>query len=107
GYSISREVPSPRGMTLVEILAVVVILGLIAGTLLVGFSGAFGKAKHELAKSGIGVVVSKIEVYRIEKNAWPGNDQGLSLLPDGTAIPTASYYLSSDKLKDPWNRAYL
>ena len=30
-----------RGMTLVEVLAVVVILGLLAGTLAIGFSGAF------------------------------------------------------------------
>jgi general secretion pathway protein G len=94
-------------MTLVEILAVVVILGLIAGTLLVGFSGTFGKAKHELAKSGIGVIVSKIEVYRIEKNVWPSNDQGLAVLSDGQAHPGASYYLSPDKLRDPWGRPYL
>ena len=44
------------GMTLVEILAVVVILGLLAGTLLMGFSGSFGKAKHELAKTAIGQI---------------------------------------------------
>ena len=94
------------GMTLVEILAVVVILGLIAGTLLVGFSGAFGKAKHELAKSGIGVIVSKIELFKIERSTWPTNDQGLSILTDGQAAPTASYYLSQDKLLDPWGRPY-
>jgi len=95
------------GMTLVEILAVVVILGLIAGTLLVGFSGVFGKAKHELAKSGIGVIVSKVELYRIEKQTWPDNDLGLAALGDGHAAPTASYYLSRDQLLDPWNRPYL
>jgi len=96
-----------RGMTLVEILAVVVILGLLAGTLLVGFSGAFGKAKHELAKSGIGVIVSKVELYRIEKQTWPSNDLGLAALSEGQAAPTASYYLSRDQLRDPWNRLYL
>lgn len=96
-----------RGMTLVEILAVVVILGLIAGTLLVGFSGAFGKAKHELAKSGIGIVCSKIELYRMDKQSWPSNDAGLAVLGPGHAAPTAAYYLSSDQLLDPWNRPYL
>ena len=65
------------GMTLIEILAVVVILGLVAGTLLVGFSGSFGKAKHELAKSGIAVVVGQLEKYRLEKGQWPSNDYGL------------------------------
>ena len=94
-------------MTLVEVLAVVVILGLIAGTLLVTFSGTFGKAKHELAKSGIGVIASKLELYRIEKSAWPGNDVGLKVLTDGMATPDRSYYLSPDHLLDPWNRDYL
>lgn len=103
----SLPVSHQRGMTLVEVLAVVVILGLIAGTLVIGFSGSFGKAKHELARSGIGVIVSKLEVYRIEHGSWPGNDLGLQALTDGQAAPTASYYLSPDKLTDPWGNPYL
>ncbi len=94
-------------MTLVEILAVVVILGLIAGTLLVGFSGSFGKAKHELAKSGIGLIVTQLEKYRLERSAWPTNDQGLSVLSDGHARPTDSYYVNPGQRVDPWDRQYL
>ena len=94
-------------MTLVEILAVVVILGLLAGTLLVGFSGSFGKAKHELAKSGIGLLATQLEKYRLEQSAWPGNDQGLDVLTDGHAKPTDSYYMNPGQLLDPWNRRYL
>jgi len=94
-------------MTLVEILAVVVILGLIAGTLVLGFSGSFGKAKHELAKSGIGIVVSKLETYRIEEDRWPGNDVGLAALSEGHATAAKSYYLTRDQLLDPWGRMYL
>ena len=93
-------------MTLVEILAVVVILGLISGVLFVGFSGTFGKAKHELAKSGIGVV-SQVEMYRIEKSPWPGNDVGLAVLTDGQAKPNDAYYLSPGQLLDPWDRPFL
>ena len=96
-----------RGMTLVEILAVVVILGLIAGTLLVGFSGSFGKAKHELAKSGIGIVVSQLEKYRLEHSAWPSTDQGLAVLTDGQAKPSDAHYLSPGQLLDPWDRPFL
>ena len=98
---------TPRAMTLVEILAVVVILGLIAGTLVIGFSGSFGKAKHELAKSGIGVVVSKLELYRIEHGAWPSNDTGLAALSDGEASPSDPYYLSRDQLLDPWGNHFI
>ena len=96
-----------HGMTLVEILAVLVILGLLAGTLLLGFSGSFGKAKHELAKSGIGIVVSQLEKYRLEHSVWPSNDQGLSVLSDGQAKPSDFYYLNPGQLLDPWDQPYL
>ena len=96
-----------RAMTLVEVLAVVVILGLIAGMLLVGFSGTFGKAKHELARSGIGIVVMQLEKYRLEHDAWPTNDQGLAVLTNDRAAPTASYYLNPGQLLDPWRQSYL
>lgn len=96
-----------RGMTLVEVLAVVVILGLLAATLAVSFSGMFGKGKHELAKTGIGVIRQKVEAYRIETNDWPGADLGLTVLTDGYATPTASYYMQPDQLLDPWGNAYI
>ena len=102
-----RGLRTLRGMTLVEILAVVVILGLVAATLLVGFSGSFGKAKHELAKTGIGVVATQLEKYRLERSAWPSNDQGLAVLTDGQATPSDSYYLNRGQLLDPWDRPYL
>jgi general secretion pathway protein G len=97
----------PRGLTLVEVLAVVVILGLIAGTFMLSFSGMFGKAKHELAKSRIGIIVGKLELYRLEKDVWPGSDVGLTVLANGKAAPTDPYFLSQDQLLDPWNRPFL
>jgi len=89
-------------MTLVEVLAVVVILGLLAGTLAVGFSGAFGKSKHELAKTQIGLIIAKMESYKIEHSTWP--QSGLDALAQ--AAPTKSYYISPAQIKDPWGRPY-
>ena len=98
---------APRGLTLVEVLAVVVILGLVAGTLAIGFSGTFGKAKTELAKTGIGVLQQKLEIYRMERGTWPGNDLGLRALSDGQASPSDSFYVGSDQLLDPWGNMYV
>lgn len=99
--------PSRRGLTLVEVLAVVVILGLIAATLVVSFSGTFGKARHELARTGIGIIAQKLETYRIEKGVYPGNDSGLKALSDGQATPAASFYVPPGSLLDPWSNPYL
>lgn len=95
-----------RAMTLVEVLAVVVILGLLAGTLAVGFSGAFAKGKRELAKTAIGIIQQKLEAYRIEHDAWPSVDDGLAALSEGRAAPTSVYYLSRDQITDPWGHPF-
>lgn len=95
-----------RGMTLVEVLAVVVILGLLAGTLAVSLSGAVGKGKREIAKSGISKVQQAVEAYRIDHGSWPADDVGLAALGEDHADPTASYFLGSDQLRDPWGNPY-
>ncbi len=93
-------------MTLVEVLAVVVILGLLAGTLAIGFSGAFAKGKRELAKTAIGQIAAKLELYKMEKNAWPSADTGLAALTAGHAKPTDAFYMNTDQLLDPWGQRF-
>jgi len=93
-------------MTLVEVLAVVVILGLIAATLTLSFRGQVGKAKRELAKTGIGVLVSAVESYAIETGRVPSMEEGLEVLT--RAAPGRSEpYLKADKLIDPWGNPYV
>jgi len=96
-----------RAFTLVETLAVLVILGLLASVLLVNFSGGIGKGKQEIAKTGIGVVVQKVELYRLEKGDWPPNDLGLVALSEGYAKPTDPFFLSPDQIRDPWKRSFV
>jgi len=91
----------------VEVLAVLVILGLVAATLVVSFAGVFGTAKHELSRTGIGVVVNKLELYRMARNGYPASDVGLDALTDGKAKPADAFYLGPDQLLDPWGRKYL
>jgi len=93
------------GMTLVEVLAVVIILGLLATTLTLTFRGQVGRAKTEIARTGIGVVVNAIETYALETGAIPTTQQGLAALtvtPQGRGAP----YLSADKLNDPWGNGF-
>ncbi|MEO1535718.1 MAG: type II secretion system protein GspG [Planctomycetota bacterium] len=97
---------SRRAMTLVEVLAVVVILGLLAGTLAIGFGGAFSKGKQELAKTGIGIIFERLEMYKLEHDRYPDNSIGLGALTDGEAEPSDSYYLAPDRLADPWGNPY-
>jgi general secretion pathway protein G len=93
-------------MTLVEVLAVVVILGLLATTLTLSFRGQIGRAKRELARTGIGVIVGAIETYAIEQGELPPMEAGLEALtepPPGRG----EAYLRPDKLVDPWGNRYV
>jgi general secretion pathway protein G len=104
-HAASRR-PMRLAMTLVEVLAVVVILGLLAGTLAISLSGAVGKGKREIARTGIGLIQQKVETYRIEHGSWPPDSLGLAALGDGHADPASPYFLSHDQLLDPWNTPF-
>ena len=92
-----------HGMTLIEILAVVVILGLLAVTLTVGISAKFGKAKREIAKTQIAGIVAQIHAFQLEKRIVPSASQGLKAL---SGDPAATYYLEPEKLNDPWGNPF-
>jgi general secretion pathway protein G len=96
--------PRHGGMTLIEVLAVVVILGLLATTLTIGLSGRIGKARHEIARTQIAQIASALETFRLDKRRLPTSNEGLSIL---TVDPRASYHLEKGKLADPWDNAYL
>jgi general secretion pathway protein G len=95
---------SVTAMTLVEILAVVVILGLLAVTLTVGITAKMGKAKHEIARTQIGQIVSQLQTYQIDKHQLPSAADGLAIL---STDPNATYYLEPAKLLDPWSNPYI
>ena len=94
-------------MTLIEILAVVVILGLLAVTLTVGIAGKMGKAKSEIARTQIGQIVAQVQAYQLDKRSLPTAGQGLSVLTSPASQPSTSYYLEPAKLIDPWGNPYL
>ena len=96
---------SRLGLTLVEVLAVVVILGLIAGTLTVSLTSQMGTAKRGLAKTGIGVIIDGIERYALDAGSVPTMEQGLQVLVD-TKTRSGESYLKADKLTDPWGNPY-
>jgi general secretion pathway protein G len=93
-------------MTLVEVLAVVVILGLLAATLARGLSSGIGKGRREVARTGIAQIVACLELYNLERHTWPDSSTGLAALSEGAATPADAFYLGKDTLTDPWDRPF-
>ncbi|MEM9372523.1 MAG: type II secretion system major pseudopilin GspG [Planctomycetota bacterium] len=95
------------GMTFVELLAVLVVLGMIAGVLTVSFAGRFARGKREIARTQIAMLTQAVETYRIEHGDWPPIHDGLAVLVPPVASPTAAYFLKHEQISDPWNRTYV
>lgn len=103
-----------RGFTLIEILVVVLIITILAGIVGVSVLRHPGEARVTAAQLQIKNFKGALQLYRMEQNRYPSQEQGLAALcfqPTIAPIPDKyplDGYLESRKLpKDPWNRDYL
>jgi general secretion pathway protein G len=96
---------SARGMTLIEILVVLVILGLIATAVAVNVVGASEKARVDRAKTDVQRIASDgIEAFKVMRGRYPTTEEGLGLLIQERFLKANS---SEGRLLDPWNREYV
>ena len=99
----ARRRPGESGMTLIEILVVITILGLIATALAYNiFSGA-ASAKQKLAKTGIRQLQSAIKLYQMDHGRMPEALDQLLHPPEGGQ---SSYINGAENLSDPWGNEY-
>ena len=96
---------APRGMTLIEILVVLVIIGLIATAVAVNVVGAGEKARIDRAKSDVQRIASEgVEAYKVMRGRFPSSEEGLDMLVKEKFLKANS---KEGKLLDPWNRPYV
>ena len=65
------------GFSLIELIAVVAILGILAAVVAPNILGAPGKARVTRAKTDITAVVSALQTYKLDNFNYPTTDQGL------------------------------
>ena len=84
---------SYRGFSFVEIMAVVIIIGILAGAVAIKFKDYIDKSKVNRAKGDIATIITAVESYYADKGNYPTNDDGLDVLKITTQ-------------NDPWGRGY-
>lgn len=89
-----------RGMTLIEIMVVVFILGLIATVIAVNVGGVSDTAKIETAKLDIKGFEQALDLYMLKKGSYPSAGEGLNVL-------YSEGILKGSLKKDPWGRDYV
>jgi general secretion pathway protein G len=91
-----------RGMTLIEILVVVAILGMLATAVTVAVLDQFEDAKGERARMDIAAVTQGLSAYYIKMGKYPTTGDGLSSL----VSPPKGSPLLSELPTDPWENEY-
>jgi general secretion pathway protein G len=93
--------------TLVELLLVVTIIGILAGAVLINFSGRAEEAKITRAKSDIEAISTALNLYEITIGSFPTTDQGLdSLVNDPGVEGWDKPFLRKKNFNDPWGNEY-
>jgi|SRR5579862_1128950 len=100
---------SQRGVTLIEMLVVVTIIGLIASMVALNVFHQAANAKHKLASAEISTFMNALNLYKLDTGTFPTTEQGLNALrvkPEG--VPNWSGpYLQKDVPLDAWQKPYL
>src|SRR5437660_11303837 len=92
------------GMTLIEILVVLVLIGIVMGIVGGNFIQRGEKAKRDAAKIEIGQIGQTLDLFKLEVGRYPTSQEGLQALitaPAGVSNWNGPYWKRPTVPKDP------
>ena len=100
----SKSINSRRGFSLIELMVVIVIIGLLAGTVSVGVRSYLIRSKQNVARMEIAKISQAIENFYLSLDRYPSNEEGLNVLTQSSErFPEPLL----DRLpNDPWRNPY-
>ena len=108
-YSLSRA--AMRGLTLIEIMVVLVIMGVLAALIVPNVMGRPDEARAAAAKQDVTTITSALQMYKLDNRVYPSTEQGLAaLVKPSTVPPVPPAFRSGGYLpklpQDPWGNPY-
>ena len=92
-----KQMRSRKGLTLIELLIVVIILGALAAIAIPRITTSTADAKRNACNTNIDTLNTAIEMYNIDHSDWPGAltdvDGNTAYFPDGApSCPFSTAY---------------
>lgn len=94
-----------RGLTLVELMVVVVILGILATTATISVRDYLVSGKQNAAKQELAQIIAALDLFYMENDRYPNNDEGLDVLLEHTDQHPDGLLRGGD-VNDPWGHPY-
>ncbi len=99
------------GVTLIELMVVVLIIGILAVAVVPQIMGRADDAKVAAAKSDVATLMQQLKLYKLDNGFYPATDQGLQALRVKPATnPVPANWKQGGYLErlpnDPWGRPY-
>jgi general secretion pathway protein G len=99
-----------RGFTLIEIMAVVLIIGLLTTLVGIAIVPQIAKGRVSAARAQLKMLEAALETYQMDNTAFPTTEQGLQALiqepPEARNYQPGGYLRERRIPPDPWGNPY-
>jgi general secretion pathway protein G len=100
-----------RAFTMIEIMAVIVIIGILAGIVAVNVVGRIDKARVTTTKANLKLLHSAVIQFKLDTGRYPSEDMGLFELveepTDVTGWAEGGYLDTTEIPKDAWGNDFI
>ena len=92
-----------RGMSLLEIMVVITLIGLVTAAVGVAVMGQLEDGQMKTARNQAFEIEKSLDIYKLQHGSYPSSAQGLSVL----ASPPKGKAIMERVPKDPWGNDYI
>jgi general secretion pathway protein G len=100
-----------KGFTMVELMAVLIILGLLFGLVANKVTNQIDKARVTQTKANLKALHNAVNQFKLDTGRFPAEDEGLSVLveqpSDVTGWEPGGYLETTDVPKDAWGEEFI
>ncbi len=109
-----KYISNSRGFTLIELMAVIIILGILAGLIIPRIMGRPEEARRIKATLQIESLETALKMYKLDNWVYPSTEQGLQALvePPSVGVLPKKWreggYLEKGRVpNDPWGNEFV
>lgn len=108
---VSKKRKFRAGFTMVELMAVIIIIGILAAAVVLNFAGRVDAARVTTTKANLKLLHGAVLQFKMDTGRYPSEEEGLNVLieapTDVKNYATGGYLESTEIPKDGWGNDFV